>query len=183
MTTINPPPPIPIQLEIHLRLASAADLPHLEWFGQYSHFRNLFRRAYREQGEGRRLMIIADCNDFPIGHIFVQLASKRQPQAQVGVKRAYFYSLRVMPMFRGQGVGTRLILEAERQVMERGFAWATIAVAKDNDPALRLYQRLGYRIFREDDGIWSYTDHRGERKTVHEPCWLLEKLLISSMVY
>jgi ribosomal protein S18 acetylase RimI-like enzyme len=166
-----------LNLDIHLRLAVHEDLHKLEWFGQYTHFRGLFRRAFREQQEGRRLMLIADCADFPIGHIFMQLSSNEPAVAQSG-NRAYFYAFRVMDMFRGRGIGTALIHEAEALVYERGYRWATIAVAKDNPDALRLYERVGYRIFRDDDGEWSYRDHRGEMRWVHEPCWLLEKRLM-----
>lgn len=169
---------IRLELDVTLRLATQADLPKLEWHGQYTHFRMLYRRAYREQQQGRRLMLIADCNDFPIGQIFVQLASAEHGVAD-GITRAYLYSLRVMEMFRGLGIGTRLIDEAERELIARNFRWATIAVAKDNQRALRLYQRKGYRIFREDDGDWSFRDHRGQLHRVQEPCWILEKELLS----
>jgi GNAT superfamily N-acetyltransferase len=169
-------PRLTVELAIQLRLATRADLPRLEWFGQYKHYRNVFRRSYREQQLGRRLMIVADCNDFPIGHIFVQLASTETSIAD-GAVRAYFYSLRVMPMFRGHGIGTRLIAEAENRVRAHGFRWATIAVAKNNVRARQLYERLKYQIFRDDPGHWSYLDHRGEQCHVHEPCWILEKFL------
>lgn len=165
-----------VGFDVHLRLATRTDLPRLEWFGQYTHFRNLFRRAFREQQQGRRLMLIADCNDYPIGHIFIQLIS---PETRIadGSRRAYFYSLRVMPMFRGHGIGTRLILDAEERVRARGFHTTTIAVAKTNERARTLYERLDYRVFRDDPGQWSYVDHTGTRRYVNEPCWILEKHL------
>jgi ribosomal protein S18 acetylase RimI-like enzyme len=165
-----------VELDVHLRFASKDDLPKLEWYGQYAHFRNLFRRAFREQQAGRRQMIIADCNDFPIGHIFIQFSHPDYTPAD-GEPRAYLYSLRVMEMFRGRGIGTRLIEEAELQIINRAHRWATIAVAKDNEGALRLYERLGYEVFREDSGEWSYIDHRGHTRFVHEPCWMLHKQL------
>jgi GNAT superfamily N-acetyltransferase len=167
---------LPLRLDLHLRLAVKDDLPKLEWFGQYVHFRSQFRRAFREQEHGRRLMLIADLNDFPIGQVFIQL-SGGEPAVADGNTRAYFYAFRVMEMFRGHGIGTALIEEAERLVYERGYDWATIAVAKTNAGAKRLYERLAYRVFREDSGEWSYRDHRGVVRWVREPCWLMEKAL------
>ena len=82
-----------------------------------------------------------------------------------------------MEMFRGQGIGTRLIQEAEAIIITRNIERVVIAVAKTNPDAKRLYERLGYRIFAEDEGRWHYTDHRGVTHNVHEPCWLLEKFL------
>lgn len=163
---------IMISMEITLRLANQADLPKLEWYGQYRHYRNLFRRTFREQQMGRRLMLIADANNFPIGHIFIHLNNKD------GKGRAYLYSFRVLEMFRGKGIGTRLIQEAEAIAFGRGCHWSTIAVAKDNPKAQRLYERLGYRIYAQDSGEWSYLDHEGRTRHVHEPCWILEKWLL-----
>jgi GNAT superfamily N-acetyltransferase len=161
-----------IPLEITLRLATKSDLPKLEWYGLYKHYRTLFRRTFQEQQLGRRLMLIADSNDFPVGHIFIHL-NKRNDEG-----RAYLYSFRVMEMFQGKGIGTRLIEEAETLAFNHGFYWTTIAVAKENNAARRLYERLGYCVYGDDAGRWSYIDHEGRTRHVHEPCWLLEKRLM-----
>jgi ribosomal protein S18 acetylase RimI-like enzyme len=121
-------------------------------------------------------MVVADCNGFPVGQIFVLMSSAEGGIAD-GEARAYLYAFRVMEMFRGRGLGTRLIEEAETQVRARGFRWTTIAVAKTNTGAQRLYRRMGYQVFRDDPGNWTYTDHLGKKHYVHEPCWLLEKEL------
>jgi ribosomal protein S18 acetylase RimI-like enzyme len=165
-----------LNIEITLRLATQSDLPKLEWYGQYTHFRAVYRRTFQEMEHGNRLMILADCQDFPIGQVFVQLRSREKRVAQ-DQQRAYLYSLRVMEMFRGCGIGTQLVQEAEAMVSAMGYTWTTIAAAKTNPKARRLYERMGYVIFAEDAGEWSYTDHRGIVQFVHEPCWLLEKAI------
>ncbi|GAB4508452.1 MAG: GNAT family N-acetyltransferase [Anaerolineae bacterium] len=165
-----------VELPIVIRAAERRDVPLMEWYGQYTHFRNLFHKTWREQLQGRRLMLVADCSGFPIGHVFIQLRSTNTRIAD-GRRRAYLYSFRVMEMFQGRGIGTRLLQEAERILQGRDYLWATIAVAKDNDGALRLYERLGYRKFAEDPGRWTYTDHEGNVIKVEEPCWILEKRL------
>lgn len=170
-------PSLSLSLDIRLRLAVRSDLPKLEWFGQFTHYRLLFRRAFHEQKQGRRLMLLADLNDFPIGHVFIQLSSG-EPSVADGQTRAYFYGFRVMEMFQRRGIGSALLDEAEALVRERGYAWSTIAVAKENVDAKRLYERRDYHIFRDDPGQWSYRDHRGEMHWVDEPCWLMEKRLL-----
>ena len=175
--TILDRPFLTIELSITLRVAVRADLPKLEWYGQYTHYRQLFRRAYREQQAGRRLMLLALTNDYPIGMIFIQFQSSEGKVAD-GSTRAYLYSLRVMEMFRGKGIGTQLIREAEGIVLHRGFHWTTIAVAKNNHNACRLYKRLGYSIFKDDPGQWSFLDHEGQVRQISEPCWLLQKNLL-----
>ncbi len=174
MTALNRPT-VTLQLAVAFRLATYSDLPKLEWYGQYTHFRALFRRTYQEQLQHRRLMLVADCNDFPIGHVFIQLSSGAEPNMADGRRRAYLYSLRVMDMFQGQGLGSRLVAEAEVLAADAGFRWVTIAAAKDNPRARRLYERLGYRTFGEDEGKWNYLDHENRMRYVHEPCWVLEK--------
>lgn len=161
-----------ISLPVVIRIATQEDVPRLEWYGQYTHFRNLFRRAYCDQQLGTRLMLVADCNGFPIGHVFILFLDDGH-----GNKQAYFYSLRVMEMFHSQGIGTSLMREAESHVLARGYNHVTIAAAKTNHAARRLYERLGYEIFMDDKGEWSYTDHSGKVKYVKEPCWLLQKTI------
>jgi ribosomal protein S18 acetylase RimI-like enzyme len=175
-----------LEMDIKFRVATAEDLPLLEWYGQYIHFRNLFRLTYEGQLQGERLMLLADLNGFPIGQIFILF--NQRPYWNLGNRtgkppeqRGYLYALRVMDHLQGLGIGTRLILEAERLMMEQGCTWSTISVAKDNPRARQLYQRLGYEVYLEDEGRWSYADHNNRVIQVHEPCWMLEKRLIQAM--
>ncbi len=174
--TAYEPAPFTVHLPITFRFATKHDLRRLEWFGEYTHFRNLIRRAYREQMQGRRLMLLADCHGYPVGQVFIQLAS-RDSRIADGSSRGYLYAFRVQAMFRGQGIGTRLLHEAEALLSERGYSWTTLSVAKDNEAALRLYQRQSYHIIGEDSGHWSYVDHRGVTQHMHEPAWVMEKRL------
>jgi ribosomal protein S18 acetylase RimI-like enzyme len=165
-----------LRISIRFRFAIEADLPKLEWGGEFAHFRRVLRNTYHEQQHGNRLMLLADLNGYPIGQIFIHLESLDRLLWQMQ-KRAYLYSFRVMPPFRGLGVGTALMAEVEKLLAERRFTQMSIAVAKENDGALRLYQKLGFSISGEDSGRWSYVDHEGRTRHVAEPCWLLEKNL------
>jgi ribosomal protein S18 acetylase RimI-like enzyme len=165
-----------VEIPITFRVATREDVPRLEWFGQYTHFRNLIRRAFREQLRGRRIMLVADFNGFPIAQVFIQLQSTHDHIAD-GMSRAYLYSFRVMDLFQGRGIGTRLLQEAEALLMARGFEITTLSVAQENTDALRLYQRNGYRIVGQDPGRWQYVDQYGITRYVEEPCWVMEKQL------
>jgi GNAT superfamily N-acetyltransferase len=163
-----------VPVQVVLRLAEKEDLPKLEWYGEYTHFRRVFQRAYEDQKAGRRLMLLADANGWPVGQLFIQLDTYDDPYPD-NVKRAYFYSFRVMDAFRRQGIGTALIREAEGMLRERGYHSVSIAAAKENPDARRLYERLGFRVFTEDAGRWHYVDHEGRTRQVVEPVWILEK--------
>jgi ribosomal protein S18 acetylase RimI-like enzyme len=164
------------QAETVLRLATQDDLPKLEWYGQYTHFRRLFSRTFEDQQQGRRLMLVADFNGFPVGQVFVQLGDAGLPTPS-RQWYGYLYSLRVLELFRGCGLGTRLIIEAEGRLRELEYRRVIIAVAKTNTGARRLYERLGYVVYTEDSGRWHYIDHVGQMKEVVEPSWLLKKKL------
>ena len=69
------------------------------------------------------------------------------------------------------------MIEAESHVLARGYNYVTIAAAKTNHAARLLYERLGYEVFTDDRGEWSYTDHLGKVRHVKEPCWLLQKTI------
>ena len=177
MTALEPET-FDVDLNVTIRTAIKSDIPKLEWHGEYLHFRKMFQRAYEEQIRGRRLILIAEFDQFPIGHIFIQFVSNNAQIAD-GKERAYLYSFRVMENFRGKGIGTRLLQEAHTLLIKREFSTAVIAVAKGNAAARRLYERQGYRVYAQDPGRWQYTDHQGIVHHVQEPCWLLRKTLIA----
>jgi len=61
-------------------------------------------------------------------------------------------AISVLPGRRDRGVGTMLMTRLFEQLRGRGFKRTSLSVQKDN-PAVRFYERLGYRIFGEK------TDH------------------------
>ncbi len=159
-----------------IRPLTARDLPELEWEGRYVHFRNLYLKTFNEYQQGVRMMLVAEHGGCIIGQIFIlygTIESDPYPDRYT----AYLYSLRVRPEMRNKGVGRRLILEAEKDLIRRGFTRVLIAVAKVNDGALRLYERMGYSRIGDDPGAWSYTDHAGRLQRVNEPSFILDKLL------
>lgn len=165
---------------IVIRPAVEADLPALEWEGEYRHFRNLYRRAYSDSLRGQRLLFVAELEQDIIGQVFVQLQTGHRSPASDG-SMGYLYALRVRPAHRGHGIGTRLIEEAERSLVGRGYRRVLIAVSVENDGARRLYDRLGYRVVGEDPGDWTYIDDEGNLHEVHEPAFLMEKQLPSPL--
>lgn len=162
--------------EVVIRDLTAADLPALEWDGEYRHFRKVFQNAFEEAQAGRRIMLGAFASDWMVGQVFVQLNSSDTRFAD-GCRRAYLYSLRVRYEYQRRGIGTRLIRAAEDRLRSLNFKAVTIAASKDNPGAQSLYERLGYLIFMQDPGQWSFHDPEGQLIRVEEPCWVMEKQL------
>ena len=111
-----------------------------------------------------------------IGQLFVQLKSRR-PELADGAGRAYIYAFRVRPAYRHHGLGTHMLQIVEADLRERGFRRVTLNVGRHNLQARRLYERLGYRVVAAEPGRWTYVDHRGRVRCVHEPAWRMEKVL------
>lgn len=161
-----------------IRPATRADLPDLEWEGELTHFRKVFADAYRRSEQGLSLIWIAVLPGMGlIGQVFIQLICDRHELAD-GRQRAYLYSFRVRPRYRGQGLGTRILQVVEDNLAERGFGRITLNVAKDNPRAQELYVRCGYQRVANEPGIWSYPDEKGIWHTVEEPAWRMEKDLL-----
>ena len=53
-----------------------------------------------------------------------------------------------LPEYRGRGIGTQLLTALLRLLRENGYRQVSLSVQKEN-PALRLYQRTGFRILAE----------------------------------
>ena len=57
-------------------------------------------------------------------------------------------AISLLPGYRGWGIGTRLLGGLLRLLKENGYLRASLSVQKEN-PALRLYEREGFRILAE----------------------------------
>jgi ribosomal protein S18 acetylase RimI-like enzyme len=159
-----------------IRAASTADLPAMEWDGEYRRYRRVYEQAMEEARLGRRLILLAEVEGRVVGQIIVQLGTGH-PALDDGAATGYMHALRVRPELRGQGVGTSLIEEAEAQLRLRGFRKAAIAAAKDNPRARQLYEKLGYSIVADDPGEWTYIDDQGRTQSISEPADILLKVL------
>lgn len=74
-----------------------------------------------------------------------------------GTRLARLYSLAVNPQWRGQNIATAILAKLEAASLQRNRYFLRLEVAKTNSSALRLYERLGYRVFGEYSDY--YEDH------------------------
>ena len=71
----------------------------------------------------------------------------------VGPDEFIVETLAVDPRFRGLGIGTSLMHEAESKARTMGKRTMSLGVITENDGAIRLYQRLGYTTSKTWDGF------------------------------
>ena len=157
-----------IRGHVTIRSVRASDLPKLEWFGAYAHFRELYQRTWHDHLAGRRLMLVADLDGFPIGQVWLDV---------VPTDFAYLYALRVMEPLQGLGIGTHLIQSAEALAISHGYRQIQLAVERSNVGARRLYERLGFQVYTQRVDAWSYTDHHGQTHWVQEDVFVMRKPL------
>lgn len=82
---------------------------------------------------------------------------------RAGSTRARLYSIAVDPAWRGRGLGTRLLADAEAGARARGCRYLRLEVRADNAAAITLYEEAGYRrigriarYYEDGAGAWRY---------------------------
>jgi ribosomal protein S18 acetylase RimI-like enzyme len=75
-----------------------------------------------------------------------------------GKKETLIIDIALLPEHRRAGIGTKLLRELQHEARMAGKA-LTIHVEKFN-PALRLYQRLGFQQL-EDKGVYLFLEWKG----------------------
>jgi ribosomal protein S18 acetylase RimI-like enzyme len=74
---------------------------------------------------------------------------------RAGTRVARLYSIAVDRRHRGEGVASSLMANAERAARRRGRSRLRLEVRDDNRAAIRLYERLGYRLIGRRAGYYA----------------------------
>jgi ribosomal protein S18 acetylase RimI-like enzyme len=115
------------------------------------HYRVPDRNAVRERfgrfvadGDPANLHLVAIVD----GRVVAQLDGWGEPAVTSGSTRvqlaAVSVGLAVLDGYRGRGIGSALLAEAEAWARDRGLDEIRLEVAVENAAAERLYRRLGY---------------------------------------
>jgi len=59
-------------------------------------------------------------------------------------RKGWINRLAVVPEYRGQGYGKRLVSEAERALQAQGMTVIAVLIEPENEASLRLFRALGY---------------------------------------
>ncbi|MEM0923826.1 MAG: GNAT family N-acetyltransferase [Pseudomonadota bacterium] len=100
------------------------------------------RRAVMARAEGPGLVLLARAGDRPAGCAFIACDGEI----------AMIHAIEVLPAFRRQGIGERLLRGAASFSAENGATWLGLAVTEANAPANALYRKLGM----EEAGRYHY---------------------------
>jgi GNAT superfamily N-acetyltransferase len=142
-------------MEVHLREAQQADLPVLRALEQALvrderpfdptirpdpvYYHDL--PALLADPESRVLLAEADGKVVACG-----FGTRRQPRHYLDHDAyAYLGLMYTLPEYRGQGINGRIIADLKRWAVSRGLTEIRLTVYYDNEPALRAYEKAGFK--------------------------------------
>jgi ribosomal protein S18 acetylase RimI-like enzyme len=127
----------------------------------------LLEMEIEEHFSGKRLLFVGELKGRLVGTL--QLVYKHaDPLMADGVKSGYLQALEVRPQFRRKGLASLLLDRIELEAKKRGLHRLTLMVEPENEAALKLYLKRGFRIFKDSTYTW-----QGEQAATH----CLEKAL------
>jgi GNAT superfamily N-acetyltransferase len=157
-----------VTIPVTIRACRAADLPKLEWFGDFRHHRAIIREAFELQARGEALMLVADAGGFPIGQAWLQLRRGSVPMV---------WAVRVLEPFQNRGVGARLMSALEKAAALLGHSELQLGVEQDNPKARAFYECLGWGVAGERRESYEYTTPEGQAVTHDLREWVMTKRL------
>ncbi len=163
-----------------IRKALATDLPELERSLKPA-FNRTFAQEIDDQQRDIHSMYLALQDDKVIGSGFVRWLGPRDPEAaRLFPNAPEILRLDVSESHRSKGIGTKLIIEMEKEALTRGLEQISLGVAHSNPRAHALYLNLGF----EQTSILEYYDEyhwqigNGPVETAKDLCRYLVKSII-----
>lgn len=116
---------------------------------------NFHEDKIADQESGNSIWLIAWKEGLPVGHLQLRFNGAREKEIRKHIENCpHIESVGVKEGSRRQGIGTALVLKAEKLVQARGFKQAGMAVgATDNPDTKRLYEKLGFKQWQH--GVFS----------------------------
>jgi GNAT superfamily N-acetyltransferase len=135
---------VSLQPGVEIRRLAARDVDAIAAaFASWPKPRSQFQRYLAEQGDERRVVLVAWCETQVCGYAVVVWQPDYAPFGERGIPE--IQDLNVLPPFRRRGIGSRLLDAAEEVVASRspevGIGFGLYA---DYGAAQRLYVRRGY---------------------------------------
>ena len=160
-----------------VRPARQDDLAALvDALGQETHYVDRLDRQRRGLG----VLLAAWLDGVPVGGVYLWQQDAEEPEIRECLPGVPLLNhLEVLPEWRNQGIGTKLLVEAERWIAATGADRVALAVTVDNPDAERLYRRLGYVRWCHPP-VTCYSEEKaphGPTIRVAETCYVLVKTL------
>lgn len=163
-----------METDVRIRYLEEADLPALEWDGEYSRYRKNYLEIYRNKGKGLSFPFVAEsAADGVIGQVF--LTRRNANKAYSNEPYFFLTSFRVKPAYRDRGIGSRLLEACERVTREQRIGAILLNCAASNPRGFEFYRKHGFELVREELTQWSYVNENGMVVSEQAPSWLMRK--------
>ncbi|MFC0118790.1 GNAT family N-acetyltransferase/peptidase C39 family protein [Pseudoalteromonas xiamenensis] len=133
-----------------IRVASPSDLNALTDLEMHCFSSDkLSRRSFKRWISAKHaILLVAELEGQVLGYGLVWCLK--------GTRLARLYSLAVSPMARGRGIAEMLLGALEQETSQRGRGYLRLEVSINNQKAIKLYQKFGYKTFG------AYSDYYGD---------------------
>ncbi len=100
--------------------------------------------------------IVAEQEGAVIGYIMCRIETGFASFGLFGIaKKGHVVSIAVLPEYQHRGVGSALMKEAMKSMPLYKAKECYLEVRVTNSPAVRMYEKLGFRIVRKSDGYYA----------------------------
>ncbi len=103
------------------------------------HIEEVFENTFKR--ESSEIFVAEDESRAFLGYLFIGEGSN----LMTGTSHGFIYDIFVKEEFRGKGIGTVLMEKAESFCRERGYSRIGLMVSSDNQPAIKLYTKMGFK--------------------------------------
>ena len=158
--------------DLEIRIATDGDFESLAEAHRPGISAAQINQRLEESSKGFRTMLVAVKEGRAVGSVSIG-GGRFQREGSLRL-----FSLDVDSAFRRKGVGTALINAVEAIAHDRGLNQVNLEVETDNEDTIRLYRRLGYRIY--GDAVmdrWTRLLDDGSSETIEAPLFVMVKKL------
>jgi GNAT superfamily N-acetyltransferase len=124
------------------------ELPAAEWVLAHPQV-VVFHEGWGRPGDAA---LVAEHDGQPVGLVWYRLFTEESHGEGFVDEQTPELAIAVVEGFRGRGIGGELLEAAHERARRDGFERLSLSVDAEN-PAKRLYERLGYAEFEPEDGL------------------------------
>ncbi len=98
----------------------------------------------KDMTDGQSILLVAKSVERPVGFVYARISRDYPLEVSKFVGR--IDDLYVLPEFRGRRIGKKLVTECLKKMKGAGIDTVSLTVLAENKVAVKLYQKLGFKI-------------------------------------